>query len=296
MTHFRWLISCPHDRCEYITNIRQVELNLTSSNNSELNMRITYMYVVSIFSSTGLRNQVPRTVMELAATFCIVLVSQVMIYTLTSGFANILRLGKYVLNNYEREINHLDIFMRNANLSLPIINKVRSYFIVLWHHYSGVCMPTLISRAPGYLKQDIMFALYGYHITNHILFSKTHMDFIRQLLVHMVPEVYLPGQYVIEKGDIDGRMYFIHDGQVKILDKHGNNEIEQCVLIKGNSFGEYQALKNIEHIRSVKTAGICVIISLKTSDWSYLLDWFPASREILESKLNDTVTPGTATD
>lgn len=154
-------------------------------------------------------------------------------------------------------------------------------------------MPTLISRAPDYLKQDIMYALYGYHVTNHVLFSKTHTDFIRQLLVHMVPEVYLPGQYVIEKGDIDGRMYFVHDGQVKVLDKHGNNEIEQCVLNKGTSFGEYQALKNIEHIRSVKTAGICVIISLKTSDWSYLLDWFPASKEVLESKLS-AVPPGTA--
>lgn len=152
-------------------------------------------------------------------------------------------------------------------------------------------MPTLIMHAPGYLKQDIMYALYGYHITNHLLFAKTHIDFIRQLLVHMVPIVYLPGQYIIEKGDIDGRMYFVHDGEVKVIDKHGNNEIEQCVLHKGASFGEYQALKNIEHTRSVKTSVMCTIISLKTSDWNYLLDWFPASREILESRLI-SLSPG----
>lgn len=130
-----------------------------------------------------------------------------------------------------------------------------------------------------------MFALYGYHITNHMLFAKTHVDFIRQLIVHMDPKVYLPGQYIIEKGDIDSRMYFIHEGEVKVYDRHGNNEIEQCVLKTGMSFGEYQALMHGEHIRSVKTSMMCIIISLKTTDWNYLLDWFPASKEIIETRL-----------
>lgn len=146
-------------------------------------------------------------------------------------------------------------------------------------------LPTLIAQAPAYLKQDMMYALYGYHIIKHVLFAKTHVDFIRQLLGHMELQIYLPGEYIIEKGDIDGYMYFIHKGEVRILDKHGNNEIEQCILREGASFGEYQGLKNIEHVRSARTAVMCVIISLKTENWSYLLDWFPASREILESRL-----------
>ncbi|GJQ67379.1 hypothetical protein Trydic_g8265 [Trypoxylus dichotomus] len=281
-----WLVACPSDVCYYIGEVRRSASDPTTSNDFFLNFRITYLYVISIFSSTGVAHQTPRTILELAISIAIIIVSQVMIYTLTSGFANILRLGMYVLNNYEQEIKHLNVFIANANVSIPLINKVREYFVILWLHYSGVSMPTLIRQAPGYLNQDIMYALYGYHITNHVLFSKTHVDFIRQLLVHMDPQVYLPGQYVIEKGDIDERMYFLHNGEVKVFDKQGNNEIEQCVLRKGASFGEYQALKKIEHVCSVKTTVTCVIIILKTSDWHYLLDWFPASREILESRLN----------
>lgn len=155
------------------------------------------------------------------------------------------------------------------------------YYVMLWTRSQGSWVPNLIRDAPLYLKQDVMSELYGKHITVHFLFKKTHVDFIRQLVVHLEPCTFMPGMYITEKGDIDGCMYFIQEGEVIVYDKHGNNEIEQLILPAGKAFGEVQGLYETAHDRSYKARFVCKILILDRSNWWYLLNWFPASRDYI---------------
>lgn len=109
---FRWLVACPNDVCYYVSSISRDHVNYEISRDFAFNFRVTYMYVVSIFSFTGVKNHIPRTIVEVIISIFILIASQMMVYTLTSGFANILRLGKYVLNNYERDMEHINSFMK----------------------------------------------------------------------------------------------------------------------------------------------------------------------------------------
>lgn len=140
-------------------------------------------------------------------------------------------------------------------------------------------MPTLITEAPSSLKQDLMNALYGHHIHHHFLFSKTHTDFTRQLLLHLKRCIFFPGNYIVEKGDIDGCMYFIHKGQVTVIDIQEKNEAVRELLVQGKSFGEAQGLFMIPHQFSYKAHTIVDAISLHFEDWEYLMRWFPASKQ-----------------
>lgn len=157
------------------------------------------------------------------------------------------------------------------------------YLLDLWFRQNGQWMPVLIQRAPYYLKQDIMFALYGKHLENHFLFAKTHVDFLRQLVCYLKRCVYFPQNYITEKNDVDACMYFIHTGEVEVFDIMGKNEIMQRLLTNNMSFGEAQGLYNVPHAYSFKAHTIVDILILRRNEWSGLLKWFPASKEQIET-------------
>lgn len=145
-------------------------------------------------------------------------------------------------------------------------------------------MPAIITEAPNYLKQDLMNALYGFHLENHFLFENTHVDFLRQIVVYLKRCVYFPGNYLVEKGDMDGSMYFIHDGDVEVHEKHGNNEMFVRLLKRGQSFGEEQGLYNVKYTFSYKARTVVDAVILRYTDWIYLLEWFPASAKEIYHK------------
>lgn len=142
-------------------------------------------------------------------------------------------------------------------------------------------MPRLITEAPSYLKQDVMLYLFGYHLENHFLFAKTHKDFLRQLVTLFERRVYLPGNVIVEKGDMDSAMYFVHKGEVGAFVRVGTNEVTSYILGSDMSFGEAQGLYNFPYRKTYKAISVTFILALRRSAWEYLLKWFPASQETI---------------
>lgn len=153
------------------------------------------------------------------------------------------------------------------------------YLLDLWVRRNGQALPLIIKEAPFYLKQDIMYAMYGRHLENHYLFAKTHVDFLRQLVCHLKPYVFFPNNIIVEKYDVDSTMYFLHSGEVEVYDVMGKNMNLQKVLTKGMTFGEPQGLYNIPHTHTFKAITVCDVLILRRRDWIELLKWFPASEE-----------------
>lgn len=167
-----------------------------------------------------------------------------------------------------------------------ILRKVWKYLLQLWHRQRGEWMPILVTKAPPYIKQDILYTLYGHHLETHFLFAKTHIDFLRQVIVHFKRCVYYPGNFLAEKGDVDNCIYFIHEGEVSVFDVLGDNIIPREILRKGRSFGEASGLFRSHHEYSYKAHTVVDALLLNYTDWAYLLQWFPASKkEIYEKAL-----------
>ncbi|XP_022918862.2 uncharacterized protein [Onthophagus taurus] len=274
-----FVIACPSRVCPIIT-IDQNEQQILSVDVG-LNFRVTYQYVISTFTSTGIRDQTPSTVTELLVTVVMVFIFQILMIALQSEFATLLSVGKYTGNRFGEMAENLRIYLQSTHVSISLIDKVSVYLLQLWVGYSGHCIPVLITQAPYYLRQDIMFQLYGNHLLNHVLFAKTHIDFIKQLVTHMKLEVYLPGQYIIQKGDVDNTMYFIVDGEVRVWKRLIGRKEHQKVLKAGASFGVKQGFLKEAHVKSVETVVSSNILCLNTNDWEYLMESFPASKETL---------------
>lgn len=92
---------------------------------------------------------------------------------------------------------------------------------------------------------------------------------------------------MVEKGDVDGSMYFIHKGEVDVYETNGSNTFLIMTVHKGDSFGELQGLHRVPHDFSYKARTVVDAIILKHEDWQYLLQWFPASNERIQKRARD---------
>lgn len=137
----------------------------------------------------------------------------------------------------------------------------------------------MIQESPSSLKENMMQALYGKNLSNHFLFSATHKDFLRQLVVHLERFVFSPGDFIVEKGDSDCCMYFVNTGEVNVYQINAKTETKIQQLNAGMSFGEAQGLYCISHQYSYRANTVCDVLILNKNRWEYLLKWFPASRE-----------------
>lgn len=240
-----------------------------------------YLNVINIFTINGLIQSFNDTKIQMLVFIPLACASMVTVLGLVSGYATKVKIDTYSRGNYEYEIENLKIYLKDRDLSPFILNKVWTYCLQLWQRQRGEWMPNLITEAPKYLKEDLMTGLYGHHIQTHFLFSKTHKDFMRQLLLHLKRCIFFPGNHIVAKGDIDGCMYFIHKGQVVVIDGQDTTEITRELLVQGKSFGEAQGLFMIPHQFSYKAHTIVDAISLHLRDWEYLMHWFPASKECI---------------
>lgn len=149
-----------------------------------------------------------------------------------------------------------------------------------------------------------MNEVYGQHLRHSYIFSGTEEAFIRQLSLELKHVIFFPGNYIVQHGDSNQSMYFIHRGevsiicytqynhcsiklfQVDILTVHSNlTETVHDVLHAGEMFGIAQGLYHgVPHHFSFRARTTVDIIRLQLNTWQDLLKFFPASRDLIYSK------------
>lgn len=184
---------------------------------------------------------------------------------------------------YESSCRHLISFVERNEVSKQLRIKLWDYLSSSWKRQSGIGHPELLVEAPAPIKSKLLNYCYSHHIKKNVLFKKCHEDFVRQLVMAVRVDTHFPGDYVTLKGDVDERMYFIHEGSVLVLleDSLRKEDIIGRLII-GQSFGILQGLFPMTpHVYCYRCVSKCDIVSLQRESWLYLLDYFPASKETI---------------
>lgn len=58
----------------------------------------------------------------------------------------------------------LQIYLRNSNISGPLIKRIIDYSNQLWDTNKGVQLPDLLKDAPSYIMEELKGAAYGKHL------------------------------------------------------------------------------------------------------------------------------------
>lgn len=226
----------------------------------------------------------------------------VVIYSIVLMFINIIVLAYFIadlttilnnssssLVNYEYSISILKDVLLNNHLSSHQMKKVWQYVTKLWDKSRGNQMPRFVKKAPLVLHCDLMNDIYGEHIRKSYIFAELDDNFLRQVTARLQHNVHFEDNYIVQHGDTDQNMYFIHRGQVNVLTVHPNlTETIHDILVPFDVFGIAQGLYHgLPHHFSFRAKTVVDILVLNLNDWYFMLKYFPDVQKILYNRANN---------
>ncbi|XP_059058535.1 uncharacterized protein LOC131851991 isoform X1 [Achroia grisella] len=280
-------------------------VHCTSANwmsKDELNLRTQYIqanyfslyiaalwYMINLLTITGTGDVSSQNDFEVIETIIVIIIIKFCTGLLISEMSAMITAHSSSRIAYDYGISELRDGLRDMDLSDHQMNKMWDYVRELWNRQQGRQIPELVYNLPFRLRCQVMQAVYGCHIRDSIIFSKTDDDFRRMLVMWMRHCVFFPGNYIVQCGDSDQCIYFIHRGEVEVLTVHPNlTESIYDILGPEDSFGIAQGLfVGVTHHFSFRARTVVDIVYLKLNQWKYLLEFYPKSAKIVQRKVEN---------
>ncbi len=178
--------------------------------------------------------------------------------------------------SFLKKMEDVNSYLTYKSVPRKIKQKVNDYYQYLWHNRLVQSEKGLIADLPDSLKTEILL-----HVNKRLLdqvpyFKDTDKNFIGEIISHLQPMVFIPGEYIFKKGDVGNSMYFISSGSVNILSFDESSIL--TTLKDGEYFGEIALIKKIARTRSVKANDYSYVYSLEKKIFDDLLKKYPKFR------------------
>jgi len=141
----------------------------------------------------------------------------------------------------------------------------------------------LVGYLPYGLREEVIYQSCKDLLTS--MFKEFNSEnLIRQLACVLESVIFLPGDYIIYKGDFGDEMYFIAEGSVFVLSQDKQTVIAS--LTKGAFFGEIALLMETRRTSYVQAETFCIINILKKHDFDNIAKNFPEIEKKLKERAN----------
>lgn len=102
-------------------------------------------------------------------------------------------------------------------------------------------------------------------------------NFLRRISRSLKPVIFLPGDFIITKGEIGNSMFFMAEGRAKVLLDDKQTIVE--ILEEGEYFGELALFSHSKRAVNVQADVFCVVNELRTEDFVEAAREFPGVLE-----------------
>lgn len=135
---------------------------------------------------------------------------------------------------FEEVMTELQEYMLAKQLPVDLKRRLISYYRYKYQNvfFNEVFIRTVLSDN---LKREIDVFLRKSLIKQVSIFSQIPARTVKQIVTHLVPEIYLPNDMIIQSATYGDSMYFIESGTVAVFTPSGR---EICHLNDGAYFGE----------------------------------------------------------
>ena len=111
------------------------------------------------------------------------------------------------------------------------------------------------------------------------LFKNCSNAFLREVVLHLEPQVCIPGEYIVNKNDVARAMFFITRGEVEVLD--GMEGKHLAFLHAPQYFGETAILEARRRTASIQALTYADLYFLLASKMQVILQSFEEDDEII---------------
>ncbi|MDJ0961095.1 MAG: cyclic nucleotide-binding domain-containing protein [Acidimicrobiia bacterium] len=178
--------------------------------------------------------------------------------------------------NRARHLGRLEAvnnFMRDRQVPRDLQAQVRDYYNYLWE--SRMVEETeMLEGLPTPLRVEIALHINQAILQKVPLFERADETFLRELVLHFTPTVGVPGESIVQRGEIGHRIYFINRGTVEVLGADDREVV--ATLTDGDFFGEMALLGSDARANTVRAVDYCDLYALDRERFNRVLETFPA--------------------
>nr|XP_023922009.1 potassium channel SKOR [Quercus suber]POE98457.1 potassium channel skor [Quercus suber] len=176
-------------------------------------------------------------------------------------------------------------FMNRNKLGRDIRNQIKGHLRL--KHESSYTEAAVLQDIPMSIRAKISQTLYLPYVEKVPLFKGCSSEFINQIVIRFHEEFFLPGEVIMEQGNVVDQLYFVCHG---VLEEVGicedGSEETVSLLQPDSSFGEISILCNIPQPYTVRVCELCRLLRLDKQSFTNVLDiYFYDGRKILNNLL-----------
>ncbi|XWS11575.1 hypothetical protein CRYUN_Cryun37aG0009900 [Craigia yunnanensis] len=176
-------------------------------------------------------------------------------------------------------------YINRNRLERDIRNQIKGHLRLQYE--SRYTETAVLQDIPISIRAKISQSLYKTYVENVSLFKGCSSEFINQIVIKLHEEFFLPGEVIMEQGNVVDQLYFVCHGVLEEVAIGEDGTEETASLLQPNSsFGEISILCNIPQPYTVRVCGLCRLLRLDKQSFSNILDiYFYDGRKILNNLL-----------
>ncbi|GMY24795.1 potassium channel SKOR-like isoform X1 [Fagus crenata] len=176
-------------------------------------------------------------------------------------------------------------FMNRNRLGSDIRNQIKGHLRLKYE--SSYTEAAVLQDIPMSIRAKISQTLYLPYIEKVSLFKGCSTEFINQIVIRLHEEFFLPGEVVMEQGNVVDQLYFVCHGVLEEVGIGEDGTEETITLLERNSsFGGISILCNIPQPYTVRVCELCRLLRLDKQSFTNVLDiYFYDGRKILNNLL-----------
>ncbi|KAH9717868.1 Potassium channel SKOR [Citrus sinensis] len=146
---------------------------------------------------------------------------------------------------------------------------------------------SVLQDIPISIRAKISQTLYLPYIEKVPLFKGCSSEFINQIVIRLHEEFFLPGEVIMEKGNVVDQLYFVCLGKLEEVGIEENGTEDYVSYLHPNSsFGEVSILCNIPQPYTVQVCELCRLLRIDKQSFTNIIDiYFCDGRKVLTNLL-----------
>ncbi|XP_071394253.1 cyclic nucleotide-gated channel beta-3-like [Centroberyx affinis] len=249
-------------------------------------LRCYYFAVRSLINIGGLNE--PHTVFEIAFQMTNFFTGVFVFSSLIGQMRDVIGAATQGQTYFRTSMDSTVAYMVTNRIPSLVQNRVRTWYTYTWDAQGMLDESELLDKMPLVMRTAIAVDINLATFQKIDLFKGCDQQMLVDMLLRLKSIIYLPGDFVVKKGDIGKEMYVIKSGAVQVVGGP-DNSIVFVTLKAGCVFGEISLLQSSKdggnrRTANVKAYGFANLFVLEKKDLFDILVHYPESQKVLSRK------------
>uniref|UniRef100_A0A668AM55 Cyclic nucleotide gated channel subunit beta 3, tandem duplicate 2 n=1 Tax=Myripristis murdjan TaxID=586833 RepID=A0A668AM55_9TELE len=249
-------------------------------------LRCYYFAVRSLINIGGLNE--PHTVFEIAFQMTNFFTGVFVFSSLIGQMRDVIGAATAGQTYFRSNMDNTVAYMVTNRIPPLVQNRVRTWYTYTWDAQGMLDESELLDKMPLVMRTAIAVDINLATFQKIDLFKGCDQQMLVDMLLRLKSIIYLPGDFVVKKGDIGKEMYIIKSGAVQVVGGP-DNSIVFVTLKAGCVFGEISLLQSSKdggnrRTANVKAYGFANLFVLEKKDLFDILVHYPESQKVLARK------------